>query len=268
MSVEINLAALTELQEFGDEGRFAILMAAYIKSLAGRLEQARADLARYAAEVRNRLGKIPGAHERHPDAIAQLVAGYRLFMKWASEKGLASYPDADHLVSIATASLSELGHAQADPQRESKLGRRFLDLIASSLWSKRYHLADANSDNAPDAYAGACGWHKDWLYQGSDTGQTLDWKIPPNSKLLGFIDEAAGMVYLSPTEAIAVATEMSRRHNTLQSFESIGRELLNEGLCQSHVEAGKVRASRNQRIAKQANTRYFWIPIKHLFGDP
>src|SRR5262249_4751055 len=134
--------------------------------------------------------------------------------------------------------------------------------------AKRCHLQDAHSDDAPAKYAGDCGWHKDWLYQGSEDGQMLDWKIPTNSKWLGAIDEAAELVYLHPEEAQAVAAFEAKRHNIHQSFKSIGRKLLNEGLCQAHQEGDKIRATAHVRLKNHAQARLLWIPIKHLFGEP
>jgi hypothetical protein len=96
----------------------------------------------------------------------------------------------------------------------------------------------------------------------------LEWEIPANSKLIGFIDEDADLVYLDDTESVAVANDQGRRHHTLQSFSAIGRELLNEELCQPHVEGQKTRASKNKRIRNHGVKRYFWIAIRELFGDP
>jgi hypothetical protein len=263
---DIDQAVLSCLQEAGDAGLFASAMTAYIRWLAPQLDEIRASHRRLSAVIREEIGSIPGTHPRHPDAIAQLIAAYRLFLRFAVEVDAIAQLTADSYVTKARECLTELAQAQAEPQGEAKAGRRFLDLIVSALRSKRCHLVDANSDNAPMEYAGACGWHRDWLYQG-ESGQMLDWKIPTNSKLLGFIDEDSGVVYLNPDESTAVATEQARRHNTAQSFGSIGRELLNEELCQQHRDGQKVRAAGFKRIKNHGNHRYFWIPITHLFGD-
>ena len=265
---DIDKGVLSRLQRAGDAGLSATAMAACIRWLAPRLDEVRARFATLTAEIRADLGEIPGAHPRHPDAIAELIAAYRLYLEFAVEVGAIASITAESYAAKAREYLVELAEAQAGPQTEAKPGRKFLDLIAAALRSKRCHLADANSDNAPSVYPVACGWHKDWLYQGKDEGQTLDWKIPANSKLLGFIDEAAGWVYLDDTEAVAVANEQGRRHYTPQTFSNIGRELLNEGLCRAHADGTKKRATADKRIRNHGKNRYFWIAIKDLFGPP
>jgi hypothetical protein len=263
---DIDRGVLARLQHSGDAGSFATAMSAYIRWLAPRLDEIRGRHAKLTAEIREDLGEIPGAHPRHPDAVAQLLAAYRLFLSFLVETGSITRPAAEGLAKKAKKYLVELARLQAYPQQEAKAGRTFLDLIAAALRSKRCHLAVADSDEAPQQYAGASGWHKDWLYQGKH-GQMLDWKIPTNSKLIGFIDEDAGLVYLDPTESAAVASEQGRRHDTPQSFSSIGRELLNEGLCRSHLDGEKTRATGDKRIHNHGKRRYFWIAIPDLFGD-
>ncbi len=264
---DIDLGVLTRLQALGDQGWFALAMAAYIQWLAPQLESVRQDHARLAASIRQEIGVIPGAHPRHADIVAQLVAAYQLFQRFAVERGGIEELTAEGYVATARKHLIELGHAQRELQDESKPGRRFLDLIASALQAKRCHLLNARSDEAPSNYAGACGWQKDYVFQGKENGSNLDWKVP-NSKCIGFIDEVDKLVYLNPVESVAMATEMARRNGDLQSFARVGRELSNEGLCQSSTEREKDRHTRAKRIAGHGQKRYIWIPIAELFEEP
>jgi hypothetical protein len=92
--------------------------------------------------------------------------------------------------------------------------------------------------------------------------------VPSNSKRIGFIDERNDLIYLIPEVCKTLATDMAKRRDDRQSFESIGRELLGEGLCVSHVEGGKTRATKLIRIPGHGQQRYLRIPIAYLFGEP
>ena len=265
---DIDLGVLTRLQASGDQGWFASAMAAYIQWLAPQLDAVREEHGRLAASIRQEIGSIPGAHPRHADIVAQLVAAYQLFQRFAVERGAVKQITADGYIATARKHLLELGHAQQELQDESKPGRRFLELIASALQAKRCHLLNAMNDDAPCNYAGACGWQKEYLYQGKEIGSILDWKVPPNSKCVGFIDEEKRLVYLAPLESLAMATDMARRNGDPQSFSRIGRELLNEGLCEGSTGRKSARHTRAKRIGAHGQKRYIWIPIAELFEDP
>jgi hypothetical protein len=266
---DIRLDLLDPLQRAGDDGLYALAMAAYVRWLAPRLDDVRSEHERLTDEIRRGLGEISGAHPRHPDAVAQLIAAYRLFLEFASEVGAIDAGEAEGYAATARGYLLELARAQAEPQREAKVGRTFLRLIASALSSKQCHLIDAHRGHAPTEYAGACGWAKTWLYTGRDTGPAQDWEIPANSKLVGFIDLEAKLVYLDPEPSAAAATRQAESLGTPQSFKSVGRELLNEKLCRPHKDSdGTVRTTQPKRIKNHGTKRYLYISIADLFGDP
>jgi hypothetical protein len=267
-SGDIDLRVLTRLQELGDQGKFATVIAAYVQWLAPRLDAIREEHKRLVAAIQAEIGNFPGAHARHPDIVAQLIGAYQLFLRFGTECEAISRITAEGYLANAKRMLIELGEGQGEYQEDSKPGKRFLELIAAALRALRCHLLNARNDNSPSNYPGACGWHQDFLYQGGELGQKLDWVVPANSKCIGFIDEKQKLVYLDPVECGALATEMGKRHDDRQSFKRVGRELLNEGLCHAHVEGGKTRPTKVTRIRNHGVDRYLWIPIEHLFGEP
>jgi hypothetical protein len=271
---DIDPAVLTRLQESGDQGHFATLMASYIRWLAPRLDGMRARHRRLTDRIRARIGTVKGTHPRHPDIAAQLLAAYLVCLKFAAETGV---PTAliTGVRRRAWACVRGLLGAQADPQEEAKVGRQFLADIRTALSAKRAHLESAlesvGNCNNPGGHERACGWYQDYLYEGKDLGQQLRWRIPANSKRVGFIDVEEGMIYLCPEEAIAVANNEARRQGRTQSFANVGRELLNESLVVPHEEKRGdktiTRATKEKRIHSQGKYRYFWISIKNLFGE-
>jgi hypothetical protein len=203
--------------------------------------------------------------------IAQLIAAYRLFLDFAVEADAIAPSTAQHYATRAKEYLVELVQAQSEIQDQAKAGRLFLDLVAGACHAKRNHVANANSHFVPYQYGWASGWHKKYLYERE--GQRLEWVIPENSKCVGYLDVDEGMVYLHEKEAVAVARAEARRQGLTQSFNNIGRELVNEKLCKVFEEAksdGKKtrRSTQNKRIQTLGVIRCFFIPVKNIFGDP
>jgi hypothetical protein len=271
----IDLAVLTHLQAAGDAGRYRALMAAYIRWLAPRLDQVRSEHARLTAVIRTELGDIKGAHPRFPEMIAQLVAAYRCFMNFATERALVTPAEAEELVDDALVYLRQMGADQAELQQQSKLGRRFLDYIASALSAGRGHLVSARNATQPpvQAAAHAYGWWSSTrtTYEKDDNGETrevqvTEYFIPPGSKCLGAADVLENFVYLDPDESLTLVTELARSHGNLQSFANVGRELVQEGLVEPEEEDGKVRSKRQKRL-HGSKRRFYWVHLQCLIDS-
>jgi hypothetical protein len=255
---DIDAAILSKLQQAGDEGLFALLMAAYIQWLAPKLDSIRSEHAQLTARYRDQI-VIVGAHQRHPDAIAQLIAAYELFMRFGVERGLIGQITADNYLMNAKGLLIEVGANQAGPREESKIGRRFLDLIASALQSGRCHLKNADDELTAPTFCIPCGWR--W----EATGPNGDWRIPGGSRCIGFDSSNNGFVYLDVNESLAIAMDMAKAQHAPQNFASVGRELLQEGLVKVHKDGDKTRASQAVRIHGSLK-RCFWVPRGNLFN--
>jgi hypothetical protein len=262
---DIDTTALARIQKSGDKGLFALMMAAYIQWLAPRLDAIREDHATLTSKIRSEIGDIKGSHPRHTDIVAQLVAAYEIFLRFAVEQGAIEQVTAEAYARNARQVLLEIGEAQTGPQEESKAGRRFLELIASALQAGRCHLVDAESGLAPFERAGAFGWQQEATYQGGGLGTVPNWRIPSGSRCVGFISSIDRVIYLLPGESELVAREGAQRRGDLQSFASVGRELLNEQLCMAHSEGGTIRSSKNIRIKGRGTVRCLWVPIDKMF---
>ncbi len=258
---DINLDMLTRLQAAGDEGLFASLMSAYIQWLAGRLDDVRTEHTRLTVTLRSAMPDLQGVHPRHPDMVAQLVAAYSIFLRFAVEHGLTTQALADDYARRVCDSLLTIGIDQAEIQEECKPGRRFLDLLASAMLSGRCHLTDADAPRAPNGLETACGWRQ-------EIAGKSGWNTPGGSKCIGYISMTEAMVYLDPSEAGTIATEMARSCGLPQSFANVGRELRQEGLLQLGAETDGSRQTQRKRL-HGVRKRYFFVATTHLFGiDP
>jgi primase-polymerase (primpol)-like protein len=254
---DINLDALTRLQEAGDGRLFSGLMAAYVQSLAARLDNARKELRERVAAETKAIGDIAGAHARQPDIIGQLVAGYRPFLDWCVAAELLAPITATATIDQARRWLIELGTGQAIHQEEARPGRQYLNLLASSLQAGRCHLLDAHSDAPPADYPSACGWRWESTRDGGE------WQVSSSSRCVGFISKRANLVYLDPEASQDIVVNLARSLNNLQSFANIGRELAQEGLIQADPTPGKYA---RQKWVRNANRRMYWVPTQNLFN--
>jgi hypothetical protein len=256
---------LTPLQAAGDAGLYRSLMAGYIAWLAPQLDAIRREHERAAAAIYREIEGMPDVHPRHPRMIARLLAGYELFLRFAVEQGDLTGPAARRFAALARRELFAIGAAQAAPQEDAKSGRRFLDLIASLLESGDYHLERVDLNVPPD-HPHACGWREDEHYTGRDMGQQKYWHIPARSKKIGYIDYKKMVVYLIPNVAVEAATALTRRlGNQSVSFQKIGRDLLDEGLCLPVREGDDVRAD-GRHLVQRVRKRFYAIPLEHLIN--
>jgi hypothetical protein len=268
----IDPATLSKCQADAAAGLYAEAMAAFVRWLAtdDRIAEARAEHPRAVQKILAAMqaaleGK--GAHRRHAGIAADLVAGYRVFLRFAVEQGAIEAGTAEFTEQAVTGYLADLIAEQGETQQEQQPGARFLAMLRAGLRSLKFHLIRTDSDDAPTKFAEACGWHKGWLYAGNEQKQYLDWKIPPNSQCVGYIDEEDLVIHLEPELAKVVATTMARQQGeTFEHVANIGRDLADAGLIVTKIEDGKTRYTIHKRVRNAGKNRYFRIPISNLFG--
>jgi hypothetical protein len=271
----VDLGILTRCQADAAAGRYANLVASYVRWLASRLDQIRRE---HAALV-DRLGTMfrqsvvgLGVHPRHPLLAAQLAAGYRPFLDFAVASDAIERVTAEAYSQRIDTSLLDLVREQAEAQAESSTAERFVAMLIEGLRQQRFHLKAVDSDNAPLPYAGACGWHKDWQYEGGNPPRHyLDWCVPANSKMIGFIDVEACEVYLSSDALQVIAQSVARdQGKRFEGAEKIGRDLADAKMIRTTTETGadggtKTRLQVRKRIKDHGSGRYYAIPTDMLF---
>src|SRR5262249_31927444 len=156
---------------------------------------------------RERIGPIDGAHPRHVEAIAELMAAYSLFLDWAETRGLIDAATGEARMAAAQADLVELGKAQASKQAESKISRKFLEYLVSALRAGDCHLANGEPKAGRPEDEGrpgggleeACGWRYDGV-----AGDRYAYRVPTGSRRIGWVNVTEGLVYLDPEQSKAV----------------------------------------------------------------
>lgn len=205
----INFDNLKRCHDAACAGHYAMTISCYAKYLAapGRLDARRQELRRLASGYQAAaLKHTPGCHPRQAEAVAELIAAWRLFLGFAVAQGALTRNRADAHVDKVRGQLFDLLAVQASIQTESDPGEIFLDLVRSLLASKRAVLNATDGTMPPVDIAGACGWER--VEISTKVGPVRDWQPAPGSARIGWVDD--DHVYLDPAAAYAAAEKLAR----------------------------------------------------------
>lgn len=239
----INLDALTKCQEDIAVGLHRAATSAFLQWLAapGRLAKVREALPGRIASFAKEIGlDAGGAHPRTPWALAQLMAGYEVWLQFARETGCITEEEAKRREAFAHVGLLSLLEEQKETNGKTTPAARFLDLLRSSILSGRYVLSDIK-ESAMD--------------------------IPLGSQRIGYIDYDAGLIYLDPELAKEVARAKGQASGQpFENPESLARDLDAAGLLITSLEGGKRQLKRRKRIGT-TNSRYLTLKKTSVWDD-
>lgn len=187
---DISPDALTRCQSDAESGRYASAMGAYVRWLAGRLENARETASRKAREYRDHV--LPDTrYPRTATAIGELAAGMDTFLEFGEDYGVISTSERQDYFDRAWRALLAAANAQSDDHREQDPAERFVGLIAQAVATGAAHMAAMDEHDVlhpPQRW----GWR-----------QTDGWLWKPQGQLIGYVDDQS--VYLLPDAAYRVA---------------------------------------------------------------
>jgi len=191
----IETAVLTECQNNAQVGRLTESMGAYVQWLARHYDEARERFEKLIVDHRRRaLGNL--AHARTPDIVANLQAGFELYMEFCVESGAVDRVERDHLLNRCWAALSLAAATQAKHQMATEPATRFVGLIRSLLTSGRVHL-EARGGGEPNQSPESCGWRRDGSSGWVPLGECIGWVVEDD-------------VYLEPTAAFRAVQVIGR----------------------------------------------------------
>jgi hypothetical protein len=223
---KLELDAVESCHAIAREGHFAAVMACYVRHLAtpGRLDAAREEVRQLTAEGRREAERaVPGAHPRQYAAVAEIVAGLRVFLAFAVEQGAVDEARAEEFASRAEASLRRLLEAQATLQREVDPAEMYLECLKSALAAKRAILHATDGTAPPLDIAGAAGWEQ------VPGGTSIALQPVPGAARIGWIDDS--YIYLNPDAAYAAAGRIAREKNQpMAGQRQVHARLMERGL--------------------------------------
>ncbi len=218
---DVNLTVLSEAQEQARNGRYAGLMAAWIRWLAPRLTETRERLRERIETLRPQWASV---HGRTTDAVARLQAVWELFAEFAIEAGAITQAEAQVYQDRLVAALKAVAEAQASIQKNADPAERFTELLHSLLSSGRAHLLDKNDESTPPADPGRWGWR---AVQSDSVGTATHWQ--PQGRAIGWVDERN--VYLDPQAAYAELDRLARETGEpLVSQRTLWKRLMERGV--------------------------------------
>jgi hypothetical protein len=196
---DVRVDRLTACQRDAAAGRYAEALAGYVRWLAGRYDQAleelRAETLRLRAEVAAALGgAAPG---RTPTMVADLLAGFALYLRFARDAGAIDEAAAEALGRRCRAALVGLARDQTTHQAEADPVERYVSLLVAVLSSGRGHVAGPTGDR-PDRPGRGYGWRVD--------GSTDRWL--PQGRRIGWVDGAD--LYLDPEASYAEVQRLAQ----------------------------------------------------------
>lgn len=177
---DVDLEALTEIQDTARAGELRAAMAGYIRWLTGRMDDLRREMPIRARALRDTWrAEIGTGHARAPDNAASLWLGIELLMEYATDGGALTPEAAEALTGEARAALLAAMRKQADITSDEKEADRFVALLRGLLVGGRGHLKDGETHREPATMAHLYGWRSAKNATGDDIwcplGDTLGW---------------------------------------------------------------------------------------------
>lgn len=251
----VDFNGLKQCHDAARAGHYALTIACYIKYLAapGILDTQRRALRRLALDYQAAaLKHTPECHPRQAEAVAELVAAWRLFLEFAVGQGALIEHRATLYVDDVRDALFDLLAVQAAIQSESDPGEAFLDLVRSLLASKRAVLHATDGTMPSIEIAGACGWEHVTFNTGNSLGS--DWQPAPGAARIGWIDDAH--VYLDPSVAHAAAERLAHEvHQVLGTQRQVLARLAEENRIQLDQQTAGARRTFTRRVSIEKSRR-------------
>jgi hypothetical protein len=221
---EVDRTALSACQHAAREGTFAAAMAAYLTWIAGRFEQLQENLHDRIAELRTQfLDESVPTHRRLPTMLAELQAGWEIWLQYAVEIGAITHAEEQKLKQKAVSALTEIASIQSQYHQASDPAFRFLALLRAALASGHAHIAD-RLGRAPMSPA-LCGWHKPQRRAWIPKGMRIGWVAKDD-------------LYLEPTVSYQMAQQWAGSEGLPISAQTLRRRLRERGLLAS-TDAGR-----------------------------
>jgi hypothetical protein len=186
---------LAECQRHAALGVFAEATGAFVQWIARSYDDLHDTLKRRVSDLRLKAMR-EAAHARTPEIIANLQAGFEVYLEFAEECRAIEAREREDLANRCWDALGRAAAAQAKHQAATEPTGRFLDLLRGCLSSGRAHLA-SRQGTTPERSPESCGWRLDAYAKWS-----------PHGSCVGWMDDDA--IYLEATAAYRVAQMAGR----------------------------------------------------------
>jgi hypothetical protein len=185
---DINADLLLACQKDAADGLYAQALSGFISWLApqypNHLQTLRSEIPNIRQYVIQQVQQ--GQHRRAPDIVANLMAGFRLFLKFTVERGILTQEQGGKWDDSMWSALLASARKQSGHQDASEPAQRFLELLRAVLAAGKVHLTD--SEGSRPVPSEGWGWREE------QSGMEKVWK--PQGERIGWID--GDDIYLIP----------------------------------------------------------------------
>lgn len=225
-------------------GLYARAMGGFVRWLAGEYEKGQADFHMRVLELRSHATKV---HSRTPGIVADLHAGFELFLRFAVITGALTAAEQRSIEERCWTSLNKVAKAQRVQQEASEPTKRFVDLLRGAILSGQAHIARVDG--------GAPGGDAQWGWQLVGSGDHE--RLISKGKCVGWIDGAN--LYLEPAASFGVAQDLGRSNGEplVVSETTLRKRLKEKGLLAS-TDIARGTLTVRRRVCGES------IPVLHL----
>ncbi len=219
-----DLDKLTDAQDRAATGLYASATAAYLRWLAPRLVDVRAELKSAMPDLRAKAYSA-GDHGRTPGIVADLHFGAQVFFRFAVESGAVPQYLADTFLDRIWNGLIEASAEHGKHLRDTEPCARFLTLLRAALASGAAHLAAIDGTIPADAMA--CGWRLE-EFRARERGDDLrlTGRLQPLGACVGWIDNDE--LFLNCDAALKAANSVATDGTGLSIPGAVLRKRLKE----------------------------------------
>jgi hypothetical protein len=235
----VRKADLDAYQADAAAGLYAQAMAGFVRWLAGRYEETRADARRLYPQLRQK-ALAGGQHARTPGIVADLAVGLCLLIEFARQVGAVNGAEADTLGRQGWEALLAAAADQAEHAAEGEPASLFLRLALSALGSHNAHVADPRGRKPPRPES--WGWQaQSYRTKGvGEDGPALEDDYRPSGERIGWVD--GEHLYLDPDAAHKAVKKADQEGQLTASKQQLWRRLFERGkLASVDRRGGKVR---------------------------
>jgi Domain of unknown function (DUF927) len=196
---DLDWAKLAVYQSGAGRESLPLAMAGYLRWLAGRFVAVRDELPALLSRFRGDI-VAAGQHPRTPDAIANLAAGWHLWLRFARDSDALSREEGEAVWARVWTALLAVASDQAIYHADEEPATRFLALLRSAVGSGAAHVAAP--DGTEPAHADAWGWQ--WRIVGAGLSERQEWNS--RGTRIGWLK--GDDLYLDPAASYAVAQRL------------------------------------------------------------
>lgn len=244
---DVNTAVLTECQVDAAGGLYARAMGAFVQWMAGQYDDLQATFQTHVLSLRSKATRV---HSRTPGIVADLQAGFELFLEFATVAQAITVEEKTVLAERCWAALNKVAKAQRAQQDASEPAGRFLDLLRAAILSGQAYVAGLDG--------GAPGGDGQWGWSLAGSGEHE--RLASRGKCVGWLDRCN--LYLEPTASFGVAQDLGRSTGEplVVGQTTLKKRLKEKGLLASTDVARETLTVRH-RICGE------YISVLHLRAD-